>query len=541
MSHSEYIEHVRESVVSRSGENEFLKSVKKHQREADILLNLNLDPALTILKSLYSSLKRSKPRNPICMFRSLILMALLKFSGITAWVNETRSSSFIAIMCGFEPGDTPGIGTYYDFMQRIIDGPYQKPCQHTVRRSAYSTGRHLRDLKEEKQTRKSEIDPNHSQSEKLVKELIPLSDNPRPNDFHKIIEDLLIKTGVIPSVEAGLIPNLENVIISGDGSILKTAASANGKAACTCRSKGIYKCDHARYYTSPTAKFCHDHIHDCFIFGDRYYHLILAENGHDFPLNTYMPGGNESDYTLSLKSLDRFIKAARENGLDMNIGIFCGDGHHDSYPFYEYLGEKNIIPVVPLSKSSQDKDIKQIYPHLSSDNTVRLDTDGTPLCPANKRMRHHNYSKRLKKHVYCCSAKRNTHRNGKSTYIFHQCDCPNEQDCKPDSPLGPFVYVKSETDPRLYPPIPRDSRKFKKLMNQRSASERVNFINDTYKTDGSCRNADYGLIRLTLANIAHHASIRYKESHQLKTPYLHLVDLLKKAAPAAAKEIANTS
>ncbi|MCP4607047.1 MAG: hypothetical protein GY847_42130, partial [Proteobacteria bacterium] len=72
-------------------------------------------------------------------------------------------------------------------------------------------------------------------------------------------------------------------------------------------------------------------------------------------------------------------------------------------------------------------------------------------------------------------------------------------------------------------------------------SERVNSINDTYNVDITCRNADYGLIRLTLANIAHHASIRYGESHQLKTPYIHLIDLLKKDAPAVAKEIANTS
>ncbi len=40
------------------------------------------------------------------MPRSLILMTLLKLTGITAWVDETRSSSIIAIMCGFEPEDT---------------------------------------------------------------------------------------------------------------------------------------------------------------------------------------------------------------------------------------------------------------------------------------------------------------------------------------------------------------------------------------------------------------------------------------------------
>ena len=49
-------------------------------------------------------------------------------------------------------------------------------------------------------------------------------------------------------------------------------------------------------------------------------------------------------------------------------------------------------------------------------------------------------------------------------------------------------------------------------MKQRSASERCNFINDAYGVEGSSRNADYGLIRLTLANIAYHAVVR----HQVK-------------------------
>ncbi len=48
--HSGYIEHVTASVASRSGEKEFLKSVEKYKREVDILLNLNMDPAIPILK-----------------------------------------------------------------------------------------------------------------------------------------------------------------------------------------------------------------------------------------------------------------------------------------------------------------------------------------------------------------------------------------------------------------------------------------------------------------------------------------------------------
>ena len=127
-------------------------------------------------------------------------------------------------------------------------------------------------------------------------------------------------------------------------------------------------------------------------------------------------------------------------------------------------------------------------------------------------MRRHQYDRRQRKHVFRCPAKRGTHRNGKPVYVFREEECPLKKDCQPKSYLGPFVYIKCETDPRFFPRCPRDGKLYRQIVRQRSALERINFINDSYKTDGTCRNADYGLIRLTLANIAHHASVRYEEA-----------------------------
>jgi len=68
-------------------------------------------------------------------------------------------------------------------------------------------------------------------------------------------------------------------------------------------------------------------------------------------------------------------------------------------------------------------------------------------------------------------------------------------------------------------------------MNQRSATERCNFLNDTYHLDRAHRNADYGLIRLTLANIAEHAVIRYIEAvkHSSETEVFN--QIMKQIAP----------
>jgi hypothetical protein len=523
MLHSEYRENLIKSLTTHSEDKAFCNFLQEHKRELLIMASLNLDPAIKILQSVYSPVHRRPARDPVCMLRFLLLMTLFKEASITQWIKQVRSVPFLAVLAGFEPEDIPGVGTCYDFMRRIINGPYQKPCPHIVRRSQSNTGQHKRNIKSEKEARKQaqkdDQNPQQSQSEKLVQEILPQTGQPRADDFRKILEDLLILIGVIPSIEQGLITDLEHLIVSGDGSILESGASAHGKPTCSCRSEGIYDCQHDRIYSSPTATWCYDAYRDRFIFGDRYYHLVTHQNGHDFPLLTSMFGGSESDYTLSLKTFDRNLKAVRENKLDIHIGMFCGDGHHDSYAHYEYFAAKQVIPIIPLAQKS-----KKPTPHLpetdpahsSADachySPVRLDTDGTPLCPAGLKMRHHTYNKRKHTHVYACPVKRGTRRNGKFIYVAHLEECPKKQDCNPESSFGPIIYIKSGIDPRLYPPIQRESKKFKELMKQRTATERCNYLNDTYHLDRSCRNADYGLLRLNLVNIIEHAVIRYLET-----------------------------
>lgn len=507
MLHTEYLQHLKGHLLASIDDPQFWRCLEAHTREFVILSNLNFDSAKELLDPLYSPVQRAPHRSAACMLRSLLLMTSLKIAGITAWVKETRAQPLCAVFSGFDPKDTPGVGTYYDLMKRIIDGPYQKPCEHRLRASDFYTKPHLRNLRAEKGKVKEESQVHRSQSEKLAAELLACADKPRPNDLSKTLEDLLIHLGVRPSIECGLLSRLDDLIVSGDGSILQTAASAQGKPTCTCRSEGIYRCEHDRYYTSPSAKWCYDAHTDSYVFGDRYYHLVVCQNGHDLPLLTIMPGGDESDFTLSLKAFDAFLKAAKENGLDMRNRVFCGDGHHDSYAHYRYFERKGVAPVIPLSENT-----KKAFPHLLDDRDIKLDTDGTPLCPANARMRHHQYNEQRKVHVYTCPAKRHTHRNGRSLYVIHLDECPKKEDCSPLSSLGPLVYIKSGTDPRLYPPIPRDSKRFREIMNLRSSTERCNYVNDTYKLDGSSRNAAYGLIRLTFANIVEHAVVRYLEA-----------------------------
>jgi hypothetical protein len=401
ISHEQYRQHVRRWIEHYENDESFQKTLDRHFKEASIITELDLDRAIPIIMSLYCPTGQGKPRDGLCMLRSLLLMTLLKEPSITKWVERTREKPLLAILCGFDPEDVPGIGTYYDFINKIIDGPYRKKLSDETRRSEYNAKRHHRHLKKESEDKKAQRDANQTASQKLADKLLAEADQPRTEDFRKILEDLLVLIGILPSVEAGLIDDLQNLAVTGDGSILQTGASSNGKPTCSCRKEGVSGCSHPKSYTSPTAKWCFDAAHGVYKFGDRYYHLIITQNGRDFPVHTLMPGGNVSDHTLSLESFDRFLKIIEEHGLDMKINIFCGDGHHDTNAHYHYFMEKSVVPIIPLSEKS-----KNAYPHLLNDGPARLDEDGAPLCPGGSRMRRHQYNKKKKTHVYVTAGRR---------------------------------------------------------------------------------------------------------------------------------------
>lgn len=359
------------------------------------------------------------------------------------------------------------------------------------------------------QKRKSSLStvPNRKNS---PKSFFPKPISRVPKALKKRLEDLFVLLGLMPTLQAGLISDPGRLTVCGDGSIAETAASPHGKPACDCRKNGIRKCGCPGLYTSPTAKWCYDAAHDVRTYGDRYYHIAVTQNGRDFPLIVIMPGGNESDYTLSLKAADRLLKIFREHSLNAGLDIFCGDGHHDTHAHYDYFQEKGVRPVIPLPEKS--KTGKAVFPQVTGMPDIRFDPDGRPLCPGGCVMRRHEYSKRKRIHVFACPAKRPTHRKGKYVYVYDAGKCPNGRPCSPESTIGPCVYVRSAADPRMFPAIPRDSRLYREVSKQRSCAERLNSVLDSFKTDGAHRHPDRTLFRLTPANIVIHAGIRYKEA-----------------------------
>jgi len=474
-----------------------------------VLMGLNLDPACCIMESMYSPDPRGqKPYEPVRMLRALLLMVLLKYTSISRFAEDLRAKPRLARIAGFQPFDTPVAGSFYHFIDRLEDGAYKKPSEyqtmHQIRPNKLRKGKHLRNLDSEKEQRHKNKDIDtavyDSVTHKLKDELKSTQDQPRPDDITRRLADILIKCAVVPSAERGLLGDTHALIVAGDGSPLPTGASPNGKSACKCHENGIYNCHCARYYSDSTADWGYDSYRECYYFGHTYYQHVVSVNGHDLPLHVSISRASETDFTLSMKDMDRLRKALKEHGLDWEIDNIVYDSGHDATGIYEYLMEDGITPIIALNPRSGT------YPSPTG-NAEKVDENGVPICPGGKLMRKHGYSNVKHRIYYNCPVKRPSHRDGEHIWVAHVDECPNGVLCKPDTKMSPVVYVKATDDPRLYPPIPRGSPKYKKLMNLRSGCERSNSMKkEVYGLGGRpCRSDTHFLVRLYLVSIIEHA------------------------------------
>ena len=79
---------------------------------------LDLSAVDRIMQDQYSN-RGPESRQPSCMLRSLLLMIVMNVVSITRWVETLHTSQFFAILSGFQPWDIPGVGTFYDFIDKL--------------------------------------------------------------------------------------------------------------------------------------------------------------------------------------------------------------------------------------------------------------------------------------------------------------------------------------------------------------------------------------------------------------------------------------
>ena len=146
-------------------------------------------------------------------------MILLGFKSYTLWAKELRNRPRLTVIAGFanaskEKVPTPSVGCY--FIDRLIDGKYQKPCQHYIKPSKLKKGKHLRNITSEKERRQKQKETDIAQydsvTKKLKDELQKTKEQPRPDDLLKRLEDILITCAIIPSANRGMLGDLSKLM-----------------------------------------------------------------------------------------------------------------------------------------------------------------------------------------------------------------------------------------------------------------------------------------------------------------------------------------
>lgn len=118
-SHATYQDFVMTRLQEHYGGSGILVLVNKDWPTIKKLWITDLSQMTNTLSNEYG-VKGPLPRDPSSMMRSYLLLILTNPTmSITKWVDELRRVPLYAILSGFEPGNTPGIGTFYDFFKRL--------------------------------------------------------------------------------------------------------------------------------------------------------------------------------------------------------------------------------------------------------------------------------------------------------------------------------------------------------------------------------------------------------------------------------------
>lgn len=423
-------------------------------------LNLDLSPVDTLMADRYSVFGPA-PRQPSCMLRSMLLAIIYKSTSFTDWSSTLKTDSFKAIISGFWPGDTPGVGTFYDFCTRlwISDSKNILPFIHPA-------------TKKKIQKPKNPDDKAEPVEDMTVYELIQkLEKEPATSDqpysrLFRIFHDIFL----MHSEELGLI-NLSSLVLSGDGTEVETAAR-----------KRYFPVDSVNYkYTQPDTDCGYDSSRHKFYYGYDLYMFTAADSRNDLPIFPLLNRASMHDsfglcYTYA--AMRAFMK-------DINVTEVLLDSAHDAMAIYLYCIGHGISPIIDLN-------MRNAVSFEYKDN-VTVGKDGVPMCEAGLKMIRDGTEKDRMRTKWRCPN------------VYHPDGIHCDHHCT-DSPYGRVFHTYTKDNPRMFPPIPRDSKKWAKEYNKRTSSERCNKREkiDYKLEDGSHRSSKMWYCRLYCIMMVQH-------------------------------------
>lgn len=436
-SHAEYQTFVEQQLKLHYAGSSILCLVPKDWYLIKKFWITDLSRTADLLKGQYSD-RGSKAKDPANLMRSYLLMLSTKQTSVTNWVDDLRRIPLYAIISGFQPGDTPGIGTFYDFFDRLwnLETPHISSPTRPKR-------------KKPKKGKKGEKAPTTTPGKvaRLVKRLTKYPSHPRilPVDT---LQTLFKEQFVLLSAQMGLLGNVQALSIAGDGTPVRTAAYPRSKRLCSCREQGIHSCNCPRLYSQPDCDSGWDSARECYFNGYHLYMFTAADSFHDLPLYPRLHRASRHDSVSLVWSVDELIQQYPE----FTWSRILLDAAHDALPIYEYLGSKQVTPLIDLNKRNMG--------NTTYKDDFTLSPTGIPICKKGLEMKNNGYDHTRGRRKYRCPLMK----KGVVT-----CDTP----CS-DSAYGRCVYTYSKDNPRLFPPIARNSDEWKEAYKRRTTVERSN-------------------------------------------------------------------
>lgn len=364
----------------------------------DRFCNLDLSYTDELMRSRYSVFG-PRPRTPSCMQRSYLLSIDFKVTSLTDWAAQLKINPLYAILSGFEVGDTPGVGTFYDFLNRLWDS------------DSDNLNPHVRPVKS-----------------KEVKK--PKQKGAKAESVEKTTVEQLFKT-LEQSVKRELITP-ESLAVAGDGTPVMTSHRERRKRICDCAEKGITDCKCDRYFSQPDCDIGWDSSRDCFYHGYDLYMIVASDSDSDLPVFPLLNPASKHDSHGFLETYFRMKSFLP----DFHVNKWLLDSAHDAMPYYLYCRKNGISPFIDLNEK---RGIKIKY---KDDFTIGK--DGVPVCLAGLKMNHDGTEPSKARIKYRCPLA--SRKNG--------CSCAHP--CS-DSKYGRTVHLAMKDNPRLINFPPRDS------------------------------------------------------------------------------------
>lgn len=186
---------------------------------------------------------------------------------------------------------------------------------------------------------------------------------------------------------------------------------------------------------------------------------LIADTKYELPIYFKVTKASESEVVNAHKMIDEIGEKNPE--ILEKCGYFTGDRGYDDAKLISKLESYDVSPVIDIRNCWQAP--PDTTRSLEKDMRITHTFDGKVFCSCGhdgkeKQMVCRGYEKDRRAIKYGCPAR------------YYGISCPCKDECK----IPKEIRIPLKTNERIFTPVPRDSRKWEKLYDMRSAIERVN-------------------------------------------------------------------